>query len=92
MSSMRKRATETDKKKTYRGADRVTVLGLVCEKMTDRVVRSRQEEEDRRVRQEKLNMLGLISLISGLVLLKYASISGHYHRLQYLTLMLSCSA
>jgi hypothetical protein len=33
MSSMRKRAAEADKKKTYRGADRVTVLGLVCEKM-----------------------------------------------------------
>ena len=34
MSGMRKRATETDKKKTYQRADRVTVLGLVCEKMS----------------------------------------------------------
>jgi hypothetical protein len=46
---------EDDKKKTYRGADRVTVLGLVCEKMTERVVCARQEEEDRRVRQEVRN-------------------------------------
>ena len=37
---------------TYRGADRVTVLGLVCEKMSERLVLARQEEEDRRVRQE----------------------------------------
>jgi hypothetical protein len=34
MSVMRKRTVETDKKKTYQRADRVTVLGLVCEKMT----------------------------------------------------------
>jgi hypothetical protein len=52
---MRKRAAEADKKKTYRVADRVTVLGLVCEKMTERVVCARQEEEDRRVRQEVCN-------------------------------------
>jgi hypothetical protein len=56
MSGMRKRAaTESDKKKTYRVADRVTVLGLVCEKMTERVACARQEEEDRRVRQEVIN-------------------------------------
>ena len=35
MSGIRKRAAESDKKKTYRGADRVTVLGLVCEKMEE---------------------------------------------------------
>ncbi len=35
MSGMRKRGGETDNKKTYRGADRVTVLGLVCEKMVE---------------------------------------------------------
>ena len=29
------------------------MLGLVCEKMVDRVVFPRQEEEDRRVRQEE---------------------------------------
>ncbi len=52
---MRKRAAESDKKKTYRGSDRVTVLGLVFEKMTERVVCPRQEEEDRRVRQEVRN-------------------------------------
>jgi hypothetical protein len=55
MSSMRKRAAEADKKKTYRGADRVTVLGLVCEKMAERVVCDRQKEEDRRERQEVRN-------------------------------------
>ena len=32
MSGMRKRSAEADKKKTYRCEDRVTVLGLVCEK------------------------------------------------------------
>jgi hypothetical protein len=52
MSGIRKRAAAPDKKKTYQGADRVTVLGLVCEKMTERVALVRQEEEDRRVRQE----------------------------------------
>ena len=46
---------EDDKKKTYRCADRVTVLGLVCEKMSERVAFARQEEEDRRVRQEVCN-------------------------------------
>ena len=55
MSSIRKRETEADKKKTYRGTDRVTVLGLVCEKMAERVVCDRQEEEDRRERQEVRN-------------------------------------
>ena len=32
--------------------DKVTVLGLVCERMAERVALVRQEEEDRRVRQE----------------------------------------
>ena len=49
---MNKRVVETDKKKTYQRTDRVTVLGLVCEKMVERVALPRQEEEDRRVRQE----------------------------------------
>jgi len=52
MSGIHKRAVETDKKKTYHSTDRVTVLGLVCEKMAERVALARQEEEDRRVRQE----------------------------------------
>ena len=39
--------TETDKNKTYRRVDRVTVLGLAL---------TRQEEEDRRVRQEVSNI------------------------------------
>jgi hypothetical protein len=32
--------------------DRVNVLGLVCEKMTEQVVLPRQDEEDRRQTQE----------------------------------------
>ena len=52
MSAMRKRAAEDDKKKTYQRADRISVLGLVCQKMAERVALARQEEEDRRVRQE----------------------------------------
>ncbi len=44
--------SETDQKKTYQGVDRVTVLGLVCERMTERVEMTRQEQEDRRVRQD----------------------------------------
>jgi hypothetical protein len=46
------RGKDVREKKTYRGPDRVTVLGLVCVKMTEQVVFVRQEEEDRRVRQE----------------------------------------
>jgi len=41
---------ETPKKEKIH--DKVTVLGLVCEKMTERVVIPRQEEEDRWTRQE----------------------------------------
>ena len=52
ISVIRKRTVETNEKKTYQSTDRVTVLGLVCEKMTERVVFARQDEEDRRVRQE----------------------------------------
>ena len=37
--------------------DRVTVLGLVCEKMVDRVGLSRQEEEDRRSRKEVVSIV-----------------------------------
>jgi len=48
MSAMCKRAAEANEKKTYQSTDRVTVLGLVCEKMAERVVLPRQEEEDRR--------------------------------------------
>ena len=32
-----KRTVETNENKTYQRADRVTVLGLVCEKLADRV-------------------------------------------------------
>jgi len=56
MSGRCQRAAEADKKKTYRDVDRVTVLGLVCEKMAEQVVCARQEEEDRRVRQEVSNI------------------------------------
>ena len=52
ISVIRKRTVETNEKKTYQSTDRVTVLGLVCEKMAERVMFARQEEEDRRVREE----------------------------------------
>ena len=54
--AMCKRAGEADKNKTYRRADRVTVLGLVCEKMAERVALARKEEEDRQVREEVSNI------------------------------------
>ena len=52
MSVMCKRTAESNEKKTYQSTDRVTVLGLVCEKMSELVVFVRQEEEERRTRQE----------------------------------------
>ena len=52
MSAIRKRTTSVNEIKTYQSMDRVTVLGLVCEKMTVRVVLARQEEEDRRLRKD----------------------------------------
>jgi hypothetical protein len=52
MSGIRKRVVEPDKKKTCRVVDRVTALGLVFEKMAERVACVRQEEEDRRVKHE----------------------------------------
>ena len=46
------RAAAANENKTYQNMDRVTVLGLVCEKMAERVGLARQEEEDRRSRKE----------------------------------------
>ena len=51
MSGIRKRSEFDNQRKTYDRTDRVTVLGLVCEKMIERVVVDRQKEE-RRVREE----------------------------------------
>ena len=53
MSRMCKRSELEQEQKTYQCADRVTVLGLVCDKMTKRVRLVRQEDEDRRSRQER---------------------------------------
>ena len=55
MSGMRKRAVETDKNKTCQRTDRVTVLGLVCEKMAKRLALPRQEEEDRPEKSGRLH-------------------------------------
>ena len=52
MSLMCKRSSDDNENKTYQRTDRVTVLGLVCGKMTQGVLLVRQEEEDRRERQE----------------------------------------
>ena len=52
MSMIRKRSQDDNQKKTYERKDSVTVLGMVCGKMADRVVVVRQEEEDRRIREE----------------------------------------
>jgi hypothetical protein len=43
---------ESNDNKTCHRVDRVTVLGVVCEKMVEWLVISRKEEVDRRVRQE----------------------------------------
>ena len=58
MSRMRKRSELDRQKKTYQRADRVTVLVLLCEKMTNRVRLIRQEDEDRGARQETVNLDG----------------------------------
>ena len=52
MSMIRKRSQDDNQKKTYERKDSVTVLGMVWEKMTERVTVVRQEEEDRRIREE----------------------------------------
>ena len=54
-----KKAVEVNEKKTYQSTDRVTVLGLVCEKMAERVVLPRQEGKDRRAREE-VSSLGIV--------------------------------
>ena len=56
MSMIPKRSELSNHNKTYQGTDRVTVLGLVCEKMAERVALPRQEDEDR---QEKDVVVGL---------------------------------
>lgn len=47
MSAIRKRSERVNLAKTYKRTDRVTVLGLVCEKMAKRVADVRKEKEDR---------------------------------------------
>jgi hypothetical protein len=42
----------------------VTVLGLVCEKMSERVVVTREEEEDRRTRQKTVTVSSLYRLLN----------------------------
>jgi hypothetical protein len=52
-------------KQTYQRDDRVNVLGLVCAKMDNRVSLTRQEDEDRRVRQETDNLGRIVVNESG---------------------------
>ena len=52
-------------KQTYQCGDRVNVLGLVCAKMDNRVSLTRQEDEDRRVRQETDNLGRIVVNESG---------------------------
>ena len=47
MSAIRKRSERVNLAKTYKRTDRVTALGLVCEKMAKRVADVRKEKEDR---------------------------------------------
>jgi hypothetical protein len=49
-------AQEHNHKKMYHRKDSVTVLGLVCEKMAERVEVSRQQEETRRIREETVTV------------------------------------
>ena len=51
MSMILKRSDLSNQNETYQGTERVTVLGLVCEKMVDRVGLARHEEEDRQERE-----------------------------------------
>ena len=51
MSALRKRSERVNEKKTYQRTDRVTVLGLVCEKMAQRVAYVRKEREDMQAAQ-----------------------------------------
>ena len=52
MSRMSKISDLDQKKKTYPRGDRVSVLGLVCDKMVKRVSMTRQEDDHRWMRQE----------------------------------------
>ena len=54
-----KRSQDDNQKKTYERKDSVTVLGMVCEKMAERVAVVRQKEEDRRIREETLTVVNL---------------------------------
>jgi hypothetical protein len=52
MSGISKRSELDNQMKTYQCTKKVTVLGLVCGKMSERVMILWQEVEDRRVSQE----------------------------------------
>ena len=63
MCGIRQRSELDKQKKTYQRTDRVTVLGLVCEKMSKRVVVARQQEEDRRTRQDTVTVARILARI-----------------------------
>jgi hypothetical protein len=56
---------EDQEKKTYKRSDKVTVLGLVCAKMTKRVILTRQEETDRLVKLEQANVAIIVDNDTG---------------------------
>ncbi len=65
MSRIRRRSELEQEKKTYHRTDRVTVLGLVSDKMVKRVSLTRQEDEDRWTRQEGTNLGRIVENESG---------------------------
>ena len=65
MSAIRKRSERVNLAKTYRRTDRVTVLGLVCEKMAKRVAAVNKEREDRQAAQSLARMSHVVALEEG---------------------------
>ena len=61
MAAIRKRSENINQIKTYQRTDRVTVLGLVCEKMAKRVATVRMETEVRQAAQSLARMPQAVS-------------------------------
>ena len=65
MAAIRKRSENINQIKTYQRTDRVTVLGLVCEKMAKRVATVRMETEVRQAAQSLARMPQAVSEVEG---------------------------
>jgi len=61
MATIRKRSEHINQLKTYQRTDRVTILGLVCEKMAKRVATVQMETEVRQVAQSLARMPQAVS-------------------------------